>query len=124
MTGPPAVRPPAKSAPSVNRAPQKVMVRLASGELAGRVSQDFAERLLDSGAGRAVGKVQLRYIRLEPGFVVAKSCQGWALIEEQRRKHGDIAVRRGVTACDRRPLKWQEPKQCPRLRPHPFKESL
>ena len=123
MTDPPA-KWPSPSAPSVNRAQPTVMVRLASGELAGRVSQDFAERLLDSGAGRAVGKVQLRYIRLEPGYVVAKSCQGWALIEEQRRKHGDVAVRRGVTACDRRPLKWQGPKQSPRLRPHSFKDSL
>ena len=106
MIGPPAARPAIQSAPSDNRAQSTVMVRLADGELAGRVSQDFAERLLVSGRAQPVGKVRLRYVRLEPGFVIARSCHGWALIEEERRKHGDNAVRRGITALDRRPLKW------------------
>jgi hypothetical protein len=87
-----------------------VMVRMAGGELAGRVSQEFAERLLTSGAAQPIGK-RLRYIRLELGFVIEKSCSGWALIEEERRKYGDEAVRRGVMSCDRRPLKRQMPKQ-------------
>ena len=110
MTGPPAVRPCIQSAPPVNRAQSTVMVRLADGELAGRVSRDFAERLISSGAAQAVGKLRVRYVRLQPGFVIAKSCHGWALIEEERRKHGDNAVRRGMIALDRRPLKWQAPK--------------
>jgi hypothetical protein len=110
LRGPPTLRASIQSAPSVNRAQSTVMVRLADGELAGRVSQEFAERLLFSGAAAPVGKVRLRYVRLQPGFVIAKSCYGWALIEEERRKHGDNPVRRGVTALDRRPLKWQAPK--------------
>jgi hypothetical protein len=107
MTGPPTAQPFTQSAPSVNRAQSTVMVRLATGELAGRVSQDFAERLLLSGVAQPIVKVRLRYVRLEPGFAIVKSCHGWALIEEERRKHGDSAVRRGFTALDRRPLKWQ-----------------
>ena len=118
MTGPPAARPSIQSAPSFNRARATVMVRSASGELAGRVSEDFAERLLTSGAAQAVGKLRLRYLRLEPGFVVDRASAGWALIEEERRKHGDKAVRRGISACDRRPVKWQSA-----LGPHSLKES-
>ena len=30
--------------------------------------------------------------------MIAKSSHGWALIEEERRKYGDNAVRRGITA--------------------------
>jgi len=87
------------------------MVRLATGELAGRVSIEFAERLLNSEVGKAVGKARLRYIRREAGFVLAKSCRGWALVEEARRKYGDDAVRRGMMSLDRRPLTWQSSKQ-------------
>jgi hypothetical protein len=92
------------------------LVRLHGGELAGRVSPEFAESLLASGAAKAVGKNRLRYLRLEPGIVVSQSSQGWALFEEERRKHGDDAVRRGAMAFDRRQLKWQSPTpkfRCP-----------
>jgi hypothetical protein len=90
------------------------MVRTADGDLAGRVSSEFAETLLASGAAQRVGKKRLRYLRLEPGIMIAKSSRGWATIEEERRKHGDNAVRRGAMAFDRRPLKWQSAKQHPR----------
>ena len=43
MRGPPTLRASIQSAPSVNRAQSTVMVRLADGELAGRVSQEFAD---------------------------------------------------------------------------------
>jgi hypothetical protein len=69
MTGPPAGRPFAESAPSVNRAQQTVMVRLHNGDSVGRVSVVFADILLTSGAAQSVGKTRLRYIRLEPGIV-------------------------------------------------------
>ena len=113
MTGPPAVRPSTRPAPSSNRAPHAVLVRMNNGDLAGRVSLEFAEMLLNSGLAQAVGKVKLRYLRLGPGIVITNSSRGWELIEEERRKHGDEAVRRGLMACDRRPLKFHLPK--PRL---------
>src|SRR5437899_2603810 len=47
----------------------------------------------------------------EHGIVISKTFGGWALIEEERRKHGDNAVRRGIISCDRRPLCWEPPKQ-------------
>ena len=37
MTGPLAAWPPNESAPSVNRAPQTVLVRMADGKLVGRI---------------------------------------------------------------------------------------
>jgi hypothetical protein len=111
MTGPPAARPATQSAPSVNRASNTVMVRMADGELAGRVSEELANRLVASGAAKPIGKVRLRYLQLQSGFVITKSSQGWALIEEERRKHGDNAVRRGLMSNDRRPTKWQAPTQ-------------
>ena len=111
MSGPPAVRPSTRPAPSVNRALQPVLVRLHNGDLAGRVSIEFAERLCASGAALPVGRERLRYLRLLPGIAIERSSLGWAIIEEARRKHGDNAVRRGVMAIDRRPLKWQSPKQ-------------
>jgi hypothetical protein len=122
MTGPPALRPFAEPAPSANRAPQTVLVRLHNGDLAGRVSIEFAEMLLASGAAQPVGRRSLRYIRLRPGVVLAKSSRGWALIEEERRKHGDKAVRRGVMAFDRRSLKWESRKRKPRWPAHPSEE--
>ena len=113
MTGPPAARPFPESAPSVNRAQQTVMVRLHNGDLAGRVSIRFAEMLLAEGTALPVGRQRVRYLRLRPGIVIAKSSRGWAVIEGERRKHGDSAVRRGVRAFDRKSLKWQPPLQKP-----------
>jgi hypothetical protein len=110
MTGPPEAMLPTESAPSVNRAPETVLVRLHNGDLVGRVSVEFAEMLLASDAAVPVGRDRLRYLRLLPGVVVAKRSHGWALIDEERRKHGDKAVRRNVMAFDRRSLKWQPPK--------------
>jgi hypothetical protein len=78
---------------------------MADGALAGRVSIGFAETLLDSGKAEPIGKKQLRYLRLEPGIVIRESSLGWALIEEERRKYGDDAVRRGITGCDHRSVK-------------------
>ena len=45
-----------------------------------------------------------------PGIVITKSSRGWELIEEERRKHGDSAVRRGLMVFERRPLKHFPPK--------------
>ncbi|HXI43674.1 MAG TPA: hypothetical protein VNH18_05280 [Bryobacteraceae bacterium] len=95
---------------------------MADGELAGRVSGEFAETLLASGAALRVGKERLRYLRLEPGIVITKSTHGWGLIEEERRKHGDNAVRRGAMALDRQRLKWQSPNQNSRQQPNQLKE--
>jgi len=106
MTGPPAAWPATQLAPSVSRAQQSVMVRMHDGELAGRVSIEFAERLLTSGAAQRIGREKLRYVRLVPGIVMARSSSGWDLIEKERRKYGDTAVRRGIMACDRCRLKW------------------
>jgi hypothetical protein len=78
---------------------------MADGTLAGRVSIGFAEMLLDSGKAQPIGKKGLRYLRLEPGVVIRESSLGWALIEEERRKHGDNAVRRGIMGCDHRAVK-------------------
>ena len=50
MTGLPMAWPSTQSAPSANRAPQMVIVREHDGELASRVSIEFVERLLTSGA--------------------------------------------------------------------------
>jgi hypothetical protein len=105
MTGPPAARPPTQTAPSVNRAPQTVLVRMADGILVGRVPIGFAEALLASGKAQPIGKRTLRYIRLESGVVITESSLGWTLIEEERRKHGDSAVRRGIRSCDHRAVK-------------------
>jgi len=58
------------------------MVRMHDGELAGRVSIEFAERLLTSGAAQRIGREKLRYVRLVPGIVMARSSSGWDLIEE------------------------------------------
>lgn len=104
MTGPPATKPSTRSAPTVNRAqhPQMVLVRTHTYRLAGRVSVEFANRLLTSGAAQRVGKNRLRYLRLEPGFVITSSTHGWALIDEQRRKHGDDLVRSAIIRIDRR----------------------
>jgi hypothetical protein len=111
MTGPPPVRPSTESAPSVNRAPETVLVRLHNGDLAGRVSIEFAQMLLASDVALPVGRDRLRYLRLLPGVVIAKSTRGWRVIEEERRKHGDKAVRRGVMATERHSLRWQAPKR-------------
>jgi hypothetical protein len=111
MTGPPTARLATRSAPSVNRASQTVMVRMHDGDLAGRVSADFAMTLLASGAAQPIGKMRLRYLRLEPGIVLRKSLQGWRLIEEQREKYGDNAVRRGVMTFDHGTLKWQSARR-------------
>ena len=122
-TGPPAARSFAESAPSVNRAQQTVMVRLHNGDTVGRVSVVFADILLTSGAAQPVGKTRLRYVRLEPGIVISKSSHGWARIDEERRKHGDSAVRRGLVALERRSLKWQAPTRNPQLPPHRSEDS-
>lgn len=82
------------------------MVRMHNGELAARVSMEFAERLLTSGAAQRIGKERLRYLRLAPGTVIERSSSGWVLIENERRQYGDAAVRRGILACDRRRLKY------------------
>ena len=111
MTGPPVARPLTKTAPSDNRAQQTVIVRMHDGELAGRISVVFAEWLLESGVAQPVGKTRLRYIRLGPGIMISKSPHGWALIEEERRRYGDNAIRRGLVSFDRRSLKWQRPKR-------------
>lgn len=111
MTGPPALKQSAQSASSVNRTPQMVMVRLYNGDLAGRVSNEFAARMVASGAAQSVGKVRLRYVRLEPAYSITQSIRGWELVEKERRKHGDSKVRRGFMALDRHPLKWQSPNQ-------------
>ena len=95
-----------KPAPTANRAQQTVIVRMYDGELVGRVSAEFAERLLMSGAAQSIGKERQRYVRLAPANVMAGSSSGWALIEEERRKHGDAAVRRGLMACDHQWLKF------------------
>ena len=110
MTGPPTAMRPIETAPTVNRAQPAVLVRMHNGELVGRVSTRVADSLLSSGAAKPVGKDGWRYLRLEPDIVIPKSSRGWELFEEQRRKHGDYAVRRGAIAFDRRPLKWQSPK--------------
>jgi hypothetical protein len=123
MTGPPAGRPFAESAPSVNRAQQTVMVRLHNGDSVGRVSVVFADILLTSGAAQSVGKTRLRYIRLEPGIVISKSSHGWTTIDKERRKYGDSAVRRGLMAFERRSLKWQAPTRNPLLPPHRAEDS-
>jgi hypothetical protein len=107
MTGPPAAWPPTQSAPSVNRAPQMVLVRMADGKLVGRVSIRFAETLLVSGKAQPIGQKRLRYLRLKPGIAMTESSLGWALIEEERRKHGDNAVRRGIVVWDHRATKWR-----------------
>jgi hypothetical protein len=114
MTGPPALRPLTITAPTDNRAQQEVMVRMYNGELAGHISIVVAEMLLASGAAQCVGQTRLRYIRLEPGIMISKSHHGWGLIEEERRRHGDNAVRRGIKSFDRRSLIWQPPKRNPR----------
>lgn len=123
MTGSPASKPATESAPSANRAPQTVLVRLHNGDLAARVSIEFAQMLLDSGAAIPVGRERLRYLRLLPGTVIAKSSHGWDVIEEARRQHGDDAVRRGLRTFDRRPLKWQPPESKPLVPRHPLEQS-
>jgi hypothetical protein len=105
MNWPPAAGPSIQSATSVNRSPQTVLVRMADGALAGRVSSEFAETLLASGKAQPIGKRRLRYLRLEPCIVMTESCMGWALIDEERRKYGDNAVRRGIMGCDHRAVK-------------------
>jgi hypothetical protein len=107
MTGPPAAWPPTQSAPSVNRAPQTVLVRMADGKLVGRVSIRFAETLVASDKAQPIGQTRLRYLRLKSGIVMTELSPGWALIEEERRKHGDNAVRRGIMVCDYRASKWR-----------------
>jgi hypothetical protein len=81
-----------------NRAQPAVWVRTDDGELAERVSIGFAEGLLASGSAKADGKYRLRDLRLESGIVISKSSHSWALFEEERRKHGDNAVRCGTMA--------------------------
>ena len=108
-TGPPSERHLAKAAPSDNRAhPIGILVRLDNGEPAGRVSDAFAERLISSGDASSSRTGSRRYLRLRPGVVIRASLHGWELIEEERRKYGDGAVRRGLASLDRRPLKWEQ----------------
>ena len=102
MTGPPTIVRCTESAPTGNRAPQQVLVRLYNGELVGRVSLDFANDLLASGVAQQVGKTKLRYIRLEPGIFVNKSCRGWTVIDEHRQKYGDDLTRATLMHIDRR----------------------
>ena len=110
MTGPPAVGPHTKTAPSEHRDPPiGILVRLDGGETAGRVSEAFAERLISSGNARSLRSGWRRYLRLRPGVVIRPSLRGWELIEEERRKHGDDAVRHGLVSLDRRPVKWERP---------------
>jgi len=78
------------------------MVRMADGALAGRVSVEFADVLLNSGGADRLGKRKLRYLRLASGIVIGESSHGWRVVEEERRKYGDNAVRRGIMHCDRR----------------------
>ena len=116
MTGPPAARPLTRTAPSDNRAhPIGILVRLADREPAGRVSDAFAERLISSGDARSFRSGSRRYLRLRPGITISPNLRGWDLIEEERRKHGDDAVRRGLASLDRRPLKWDWPKDRSRI---------
>lgn len=105
MTGPPAAWPRTQSATSVSRSAQTVLVRMADGALATRVSIGFAETLLDSGKAQPIGKRRLRYLRLKPGIVLTESSAGWALIEEERRKHVDNAVCRAIMVCDHRAVR-------------------
>ena len=109
MIGHPTAWRSSEPAPTANRAQPAVLVRMHDGELAGRVCIELAEALIASGAATAIGKNRLRYLRLEPGIVIPITSHGWTLIEEERRKHGDKAVRRGAKAFDRRPVKWQSP---------------
>jgi hypothetical protein len=111
MTGPPGGSI-AKTAPSDNRAhpTSEILVRMDNGELAGRVSHQFAEMLSRSGAATSFRGGSRRYLRLRPGIIIRPTLRGWDLIEEERRKHGDDAVRRGLTSLDRRPLKWEPPQ--------------
>jgi len=112
VTGPPAARPCSRTAPSDNRAHQtsEILVRMDNGEPAGRVSNQFAEMLIAADAAASFRNGPRRYLRLRPGIIIRPSLRGWGLIEEERRKHGDDAVRRGLTSMDRRPLKWEPPQ--------------
>jgi hypothetical protein len=110
-TGPPAARPLAKTAPSDNRAHSiGILVRLANREPAGRVTEAFAERLISSGDARSFRSGLRRYLQLRPGITISPGLRGWNVIEEGRRRYGDNAVRRGIIAFERRPLKWQSQK--------------
>jgi len=87
------------------------MVRMHDGELAGRVSIEFAERLLTSGAAQRIGREKLRYVRLVPGIVMARSSSGWDLIEEgdantAMRRSGAVPT---VSCTDR---EWQRRLYC------------
>ena len=111
MTGPPAARSLTKTAPSDNRAHSiGILVRLANRELAGRVSEAFAERLISSGDARSFRSGSRRYLQLRSGITISPGLRGWDVIEEGRRRYGDNAVRRGIIAFERRPLKWQSQK--------------
>ena len=108
MTDPPASRPLTRTAPSENRAQQiGILVCLDDGEPAGRVSEAFAERLISSGDARSFRSGGRRYLRLRSGITISPNLRGWDVIEEERRRHGDDAVRRGLASLDRRPLKWE-----------------
>ncbi len=108
MTGPPVARPATKTAPSDNRAhPIGILVRLADGEPRGRISEALAERLISSGDARSFRSGSRRYLQLRPGIRIRPNLRGWDVIEKERRKHGDDAVRRGLASLDRRRLKWE-----------------
>jgi hypothetical protein len=111
MTGPPAAGLATRRAPSDNRAhPSGILVRLADGEPAGRISVALAERLTSSGDARSCRSGSRRYLRLRPGITISPNLRGWDLIEEERRRYGDNPVRRGIMAFERRTLKWQSQK--------------
>lgn len=110
-TGPPATRPATKTAPSDFRAhPIGILVRLANGEPAGRISEAFAEKLVSLGDAQSFRSGLRRYLRLRPGIRISPNLRGWDLIEEERRRYGDNPVRRGIMAFERPQLKWRSQK--------------
>jgi len=64
MSHSPTVWPRSKPAPSVNRAQQTMMVRVANGALAGRISIEYADMPPASDAPERVGGNRMRYLRL------------------------------------------------------------
>jgi hypothetical protein len=111
MTGPPAHERTSSTAPTTNRAQHtEVLIRMFNGDPVCRVAANLAEELVNRGEANSFRNGPRRYLRLKPGIFIKPTLRGWELVEEARRQHGDTAVRRGFQALDRRPLRWEGPR--------------
>ena len=117
MTGPPTMASDTQTAPPPKRAKTSgIPVRSYDGALVAHLQQEFADRLIDSGAAEAFRRGPRRYLRLQQGINIQRAVRGWDVIEFLRMWHGDKKAARYVAHKDRQSerLQYRQPSPAPR----------